>query len=80
MICQTNKAVVWVVSYPNYIVDTEIKHFINKSEQHNIDNSLNHKQSNFFYKNQFHDNYKIDKYILKNIIQKNVLPTDPTQK
>ena len=30
--------------FHNYIVDTEIKHFINKTEQHNIDNILNHKQ------------------------------------
>ena len=29
----------------NYIADTEIKHFIDKTEQHNIDNILNHKQS-----------------------------------
>ena len=29
--------------FPNYIIDTEIKHFINKTEQHNIDNILNHK-------------------------------------
>ena len=29
--------------FPNYIVDTEIKHFINKAEQHNIDNILNRK-------------------------------------
>ena len=65
----------------NYIVDTEIKHFINKTEQHNIDNTLNHKQSiNLYYKNQFHSNYKIDEHILKNLIQKNVLPTDPTKK
>ena len=29
--------------FPNYNVDTEIKHFIYKTEQHNIDNTLNHK-------------------------------------
>ena len=29
--------------FPNYIVDTEIKQFINKPEQPNIDNNLNHK-------------------------------------
>ena len=29
--------------FPNYIFDTEIKHFINKTKQHNIDNTLNHK-------------------------------------
>ena len=57
--------------FPNYIVDTEIKHFINKTEQHNIDNILNHKQSiNLYYKNQFHSDYKIDEDILKNHIQK----------
>ena len=28
--------------FPNYIADTEIKQFINKPEQHNIDNNLNH--------------------------------------
>ena len=68
--------------FPNYIVDTEMKQFINKTDQHNIDNDLNHKQSiNLYYKNQFHCNYKIDKHRLKkNIIQKNVLPTDPTKK
>ena len=34
------------------MVDTEMKHFINKIEQHNIDNTLNHKQSiNLYYKN-----------------------------
>ena len=45
-------------AFPNYIVDTEIKHFINKTEQHNIDNILNTKQSiNIYYKNQFHNNY-----------------------
>ena len=27
--------------FPNYIVDTEIKHFINKMEQHNIDKAIN---------------------------------------
>ena len=52
------------MSFPNYIVDTEIKHFINKTEQYNIDNTLNHKQSiNLYYKNQFHSNYKIDEHI-----------------
>ena len=57
--------------FPNYIVDTEIKYFINKTEQHNIDNILNYKQSiNLYYKNQFHRNYKIDEHILKNLIQK----------
>ena len=67
--------------FPNYIVDTEIKHFINKTEPHNIENILNHKQSiNLYHKNQFHSNYKIDEHILKNVIQKNVLPTDPTKK
>ena len=29
---------------PNYIFDKEIKHFIDKMEQYNIDNNLNHKQ------------------------------------
>ena len=44
--------------FPNNIVDTEIKHFINKIEQHNIDNMLNHKQSiDLYYKKQFHSNY-----------------------
>ena len=67
--------------FPNYVVDTEIKHFINKTEQPNIDNKLNHKQSiNLCYKTQFHSNYKIDEHILKNLIQKNVLPIDPTKK
>ena len=47
--------------FPNYIVDLEIKYFINKTEPHNIGNTLNHKQSiNLYYKNQFHSNYKID--------------------
>ena len=31
-------------AFPNYTVDTEIKHFINKTEQYNIDNTLSHKQ------------------------------------
>ena len=67
--------------FPNYIVDTEIKHFSNKTKQYNIDNTRNYKQSiNLYNKNQFHTNYKIDKHILKNLIQKNVLPTDPTKK
>ena len=67
--------------FPNYIVDTEIKQFINKPEQHNIDNILNHKRSiNLYYKKQFHSNDKIDEHILKTLIQKNVLPTDPTKK
>ena len=62
--------------FPNYIVQTEIKHFINKTEQHNIDNTLNHKQSiNLYNKNQFHCNYKIKKKLIKN-----VLPTDPSKK
>ena len=56
--------------FPNYIVDTEIKQFINKPE-HNTDNILNHEQSiNLYYKNQFHSNYKIDEHILKNLSQK----------
>ena len=38
--------------FPNYIVDTEIKQFLNKPDQPNIDNNLNHKQSiNLYYKN-----------------------------
>ena len=46
--------------FPNYIVDTEIKHFIYKTE-HNIDNTQNHKQPiNLHYKNQFHNDYKKD--------------------
>ena len=31
--------------FPNYIVDTEIKHLIDKTEQHYIDYTLNYKQS-----------------------------------
>ena len=49
--------------FPNYTIDTEIKHFITKTEQHtsNIDNTLNHIQSiNLYYKKQFHYNNKID--------------------
>ena len=54
--------------FPNYIVDIKIKQFINKPEQPNIDNNLNHKQSiNVYYKNQFCCNYKIDVLILKNL-------------
>ena len=65
--------------FPNYIVDTEIKHFINKTEQHNIDNTLNHKQSiNLYYKNQFHSNYKIT--YTENLIQKNVLKKNSSWK
>ncbi len=30
---------------PNNIIDTEIKHFIDKTEQHNIDNTLNNQQT-----------------------------------
>ena len=57
--------------FPNYIVNREIKYFINKTEQHNIDNTFNHKQSiNLYYKNQFYSNYKIDEHMLKNLIQK----------
>ena len=68
--------------FPNYIADTEIKQFINKPEQYNIDNILNHKQAiNLYYKKQFHSNYKIDEHILKKPYpKKNVLPTDPTKK
>ena len=56
--------------FPNYIVDTEIKHFINKTEYY-IDKTLNHKQPiNLYYQNQFHDNYKIDKHILKTLLKK----------
>ena len=67
--------------FPNYIVDTEIKHFIDKTEQHNIDNILKHKQwINLYYKNQFHSNYKIDEHILKKPYPKNILPTNPTKK
>ena len=52
--------------FPKYIVDTEIKQFINKPEQPDVDNNLNHKQSiNLYYKNQFHKNYKIDEQIYK---------------
>ena len=31
--------------FPNYIVDTEIKLFINKPEQHSLDYIINHKKS-----------------------------------
>ena len=61
-------------------MDTEIKHFINETEQHNIDNTLNHKQPiNLYYKKQFQSNYKIDEHILKKSSHKNVLPTYPTK-
>ena len=44
---------------------------MNKTEQPNIDNTLNYKQSiNLYYENQFHNNYKIDEHVLKNLIQK----------
>ena len=66
--------------FPDYIVDTEIKHFINKTEQHIIDNTLNHKQLiTLFYKKNY-SNYKIDEHIRKNLIQKKVFPADPTKK
>ena len=52
-----------------------MKHFINKTEQHNIDNTLNHDRSiKLYYKNQFHRNYKIDEHVLKNLIQKKCSP------
>ena len=57
--------------FPNFIVDTEIKHFINKIEQHNIDIALKHKQSiNLYNKKHFHYNYKIYKHVLNNLMQK----------
>ena len=57
--------------FPNYMVDTEIKHFINKTEQYNIDNTLDHKQLiHLQYKIQFHSNYKIDEHILKKLTKK----------
>ena len=31
--------------FPNYIVETDITNFINKTEKPNIENTLNHKQS-----------------------------------
>ncbi len=34
------------------------------------DNTLNHNQSNLYYKKKFHSNYKIDEHILKNIQKK----------
>ena len=62
--------------FPNYIVDTEIKHFINI-----IDNTLNHKlRINLYYQNQFHNNSKIDEHILKTLCKKGDLLTDPTKK
>ena len=55
----------------NYIVNTGMKHFINKTEQCSIYNTLNHKQSiNLYYKNQFHNNYKIDEHIQKTLSKK----------
>ena len=67
--------------FPNYIVDAEVKHFINQTDQPNIDNILNQKQSiNLYYKNQFHCNYKIDEYILKKLIPKKCSPYQPYQK
>ena len=70
--------------FPNYIVDPEIKHFINNTEQHNMDNTLNYKQSiNLYCKTQFYSNHKIDEYILKTLSKKkkkNVLFTNPTKK
>ena len=67
--------------FPNYIVDTEIKQFINKPEQPNIDNILNHEQSiNLNYKNQFHSNYKKDEHILKKNYPKKFSPDRPYQK
>ena len=52
--------------FRHYIVDTEIKDFIKKNEQHNIDNTLNHKQPiNLNYKKQLNNNHMIDERILK---------------
>ena len=43
--------------------------------KHNIDNTLNQKQSiNLYYKNQFPNNYKIDEHILKKPYQKECSP------
>ena len=70
-----------MMGFPNYIVDTEIKHFINKTEQLNIDNTINHKQSiNLYYKKQFHSNYKIDEHILKKPHPKKYHPYQSYQK
>ena len=67
--------------FPNYIVDTEIKQFIDKPKQPYIANNLHRKQSiNLYYKNQLHTNYKIDEQILKNLIHKNVLTSEPNKK
>ena len=68
------------MGFPNYIVDTEIKPFIIKTEQYNMDNTLNDKQSiNLYYQNKFYSNYKIDKHTKKPYPKKNVL-TNPTKK
>ena len=49
--------------FPNYIVDTALKYFINKTEQHNINNTLNHKQSIYlYYEKQFHSTSNIDEH------------------
>ena len=56
-----------------------MKPFINKTE-HNIDNTLNQKQSiNIYNKNQFHNNHRINEHILKIWSKNNVLLTGPTK-
>ena len=57
--------------FPNDIVDSEIKRFIYKFEQYNIDKTIPIKKSlNLYYKKQFHCNYKIDEHILKKALSK----------
>ena len=58
----------WVKTKHSY---KKMFNFINKTEQHNIDNILNYKESiNQFFKKQFLGNYKINEHILKKLYQK----------
>ena len=59
------------MGFANYINNKEIRYFMDITEQHNLDNTLNHKQPiDLYYRKRFHDNYKIDEHVSKNYIPK----------
>ena len=59
-------------NYPNYLVDDEIKRFLDKKLANNPSNQANKTPLKIYYSNQMHNNYKIEERTIKSIIKDNI--------
>ena len=60
-------------NYPNYLVDCEIKRFLENKLATDPSNEINKTPLKIYYGNQMHKNYKIEERTIKSIINDNII-------